>query len=158
MRRDIRIEAEYPHPPEKVWRAISDPKLLARWLMQNDFEPRLGRPFTFRMKPQPGFDGIVQCEVLELDAPRRLRYSWCGGPLRSEVAFTLTPTPAGTRLTLHHTGFEGLKAVLLSFMMGGGWGKMLRKRIPGLLERMDAAGEIVEPPERKCDVSGGQKV
>lgn len=153
MKRDIAFEVDYPHPPQKVWRALTDSKILARWLMENDFEPRLGHRFTFRMKPQPGFDGIVHCEVRELNEPRRLSYSWTGGPLRSEVTFTLTPTPAGTRLRLEHNGFEGMKAVLLSFLMGGGWGKMLRRRIPALLGQMNAAGEMAEAPlpEQHCE-------
>src|SRR5262245_48811379 len=134
MKRDIRIEVEYPHSPEKVWRALTDSKLLARWLMENDFEPQLGRQFTFRIKPQPGFDGIVRCEVLELDAPRRLVWGWRGGPLLdTRVSFTLSPGAAGTRVVLEHRGFDGMKAVMLSLLMGSGWGKMLRKKIPAIV-------------------------
>ncbi|MBI3760017.1 MAG: SRPBCC domain-containing protein [Deltaproteobacteria bacterium] len=160
MKRDILIEADYPHPPQKVWRALTDPKLMARWLMENDFQPRLGHKFQFRMKPQPGFDGIINCEVIEFDQPHRLTYSWVGGPLRSQVRFSLTPTPTGTRLRLEHTGFEGLKAVLLSFLMGGGWGKMLRRKIPALVGQMDETGNVVEfpRPEQSCESSWGKRV
>jgi uncharacterized protein YndB with AHSA1/START domain len=67
----IRTDSFFPHPPEKVRRALTDPELLASWLMRNDFEPRVGHRFAFRTDPVPahGFDGIVRCEVLEL-APR----------------------------------------------------------------------------------------
>jgi uncharacterized protein YndB with AHSA1/START domain len=158
MKRKIRIEIDYPHAPEKIWRALTDSKLLARWLMENDFEPQLGREFTFRMKPQPGFDGIVRCEVLELDAPHRLSWAWRGGPLvDSRVGFTLSPTPTGTRVLLEHTGFEGMKAVLLSFLMGGGWGKMLRKRIPAIVAELDG-GTIAVPQAQECETSWGKRL
>ena len=69
MTEAIRTDSFFPHPPEKVWRALTDPELLASWLMPNDFEPRVGHQFTFRTDPVPAhdFDGIVRCEVLELD-------------------------------------------------------------------------------------------
>lgn len=64
MTTSLRIEKTYPHPRARVWRALVDPELLARWLMPNDFAPRVGHRFTFRTEPGPGFDGIVRCEVL----------------------------------------------------------------------------------------------
>jgi uncharacterized protein YndB with AHSA1/START domain len=83
----IRTDSFFPHPPEKVWRALTNPGLLASWLMPNDFEPRVGHRFTFRTDPVPGhgFDGIVRCEVLELVPARRLRISWAGGGLDTTV-------------------------------------------------------------------------
>jgi uncharacterized protein YndB with AHSA1/START domain len=74
MRRDLRIEKVYPHPPAKVWRAITTREALAEWLMENDFELKVGHRFQFRTEPAPGFDGIVNCEVLEIEEERRLRY------------------------------------------------------------------------------------
>ncbi len=75
MSRTLRFEVLYPHPPERVWRALTDRRMLAEWLMPNDFEPRLGHRFTFRTDPAPGFDGTVRCQVIELDEPRRLSYT-----------------------------------------------------------------------------------
>ena len=127
--RGIRREVVYPHPPERVWRALTDPAVLATWLMESDIEPRVGHRFTFRTKPGPGFDGIVHCEVLEADPPRRLVYTWGGGPTKehpTRVEWTLTPEGSGTRLLLEHSGFRGVAGFLLRTMLGRGWGHKLR--------------------------------
>jgi len=136
MKRDIALERVYAHAPERVWRALTDRQKLSAWLMPNDFEPLLGHRFTFRSKPQPGWDGVTHCEVVELEPPRRLAFTWRGGAgpgkpltLDTVVRFTLTPDGDGTRLRLEHTGFSGVKGVLLSFLMGAGWAKMLRRRL-----------------------------
>jgi uncharacterized protein YndB with AHSA1/START domain len=136
MKRDLKLERVFPQPPERVWRALTDPRALSQWLMETDFAPVLGHRFTFRAKPQPGWDGVTYCEVTELDPPRRLAYTWRGGAgegkpptLDTVVRFTLAPEGTGTRLTLEQTGFSGLKSVLVSFMMKAGWQKMLRKRL-----------------------------
>lgn len=136
MRRDVKLEFEYPQPPEKVWRAIADPEILGRWLMPNDLKPVVGHEFQFRAKPQPGWNGIVDCRVTAVDPPRKLAYTWMGSWGESLVEFTLTPTPNGTRLRLEHRGFEGMRGVLLSFMMGSGWKKMLRNVLPALIARL----------------------
>ena len=86
MKRDLAFEVVYPHPVERVWRALTDRAALAEWPMANDFEPRVGHRFQFRTRPAPGFDGIVRCEVVTLEEPRRLAYTWqgarCGGRRR----------------------------------------------------------------------------
>jgi uncharacterized protein YndB with AHSA1/START domain len=126
--RGIRKEAFYPHPRELIWRALTEPDLLADWLMANDIAPVVGRQFTFRMKPQPGFDGVVHCKVLEADPPRRLVYSWAGGGSKAApqtVSWELFDERGGTRLVLQHTGFEGLFGLLLRTMMSNGWEKKL---------------------------------
>ncbi|HEX3765573.1 MAG TPA: SRPBCC domain-containing protein [Kofleriaceae bacterium] len=140
MKRDLKLERVYPRPPERVWRALTDRRALSQWLMETDFEPTLGHRFTFRARPQPGWDGITYCEVIELDPPRRLAYTWRGGPgkdrpltLDTVVRFTLTPEGSGTRLILEHTGFSGLKSVLVSFMMKAGWNKMLRTSLDAVI-------------------------
>src|SRR5512141_1482646 len=103
MKRDLKFEITYPHPPEKVWRALTDSRAIADWLMPNDFAPRLGHKFMFTSKPQPGWDGKTYCEVIELDPPRALAYTWRGGPIDTVVRFTLEPVAGGTRLRLDHT-------------------------------------------------------
>jgi len=126
MKRDIRLEAFYPHPPEKVWKAIADPELLARWLMDNDFKPEVGHEFQFRTAPQPGWNGIVDCRVVEADPPCRLAYTWAGSWGESLVTWTLTALAGGgTRVALEHSGFTGLRGVMLSFILGSGWKKKL---------------------------------
>ena len=101
------MEFDLPHPPGKVWRALTDPALLAEWLLPvTGFQPARGAAFTFRTQPQPGWDGTVRCRILEADEPTRLSYSWVvGDALDTVVTFTLTPTPSGTRLHLVQSGF-----------------------------------------------------
>ena len=86
------MEYGLPHPPEKVWRALTEPKLLAAWLMVTDLRPLVGNSFTFKADPTPWWDGIVHCEVLELDLHQRLRYSWRSGP---ESSRGVARRPAG---------------------------------------------------------------
>ena len=76
MERALRFEATYPHPPSKVWKVITTREHLSRWLMENDFEPRVGHHFQFRAQPIGGWDGIVNCEVLELVPERKLVMTW----------------------------------------------------------------------------------
>ena len=142
MQRDLRFEVVYPHAIEKVWRALTDSRAIAQWLMENDFEPRLGRKFQFWSKPQPGWDGTSHCEVIELDPPRRIAYTWRGGPIDTVLRITLEPVAGGTRLVLEHTGFRGFKAVLVSLIMGSGWKRIVNVAIPAVVARWDggAAG------------------
>lgn len=142
MKRDLRFEASYPHPPEKVWRALTDSNAIAQWLMPNNFEAKLGHKFMFTSKPHPGWDGKTYCEVTELDPPRRLAYSWKGGPLDTVVRWTLEPTADGTRLVLEHTGFQGIKALMVSAIMGSGWKGIVSKNILAVLDAMDAQGNL----------------
>jgi uncharacterized protein YndB with AHSA1/START domain len=152
LKRDLKFEVTYGHTPEKVWRALTDPQAISQWLMPNDFEPRAGHKFQFRTKPQPGFDGVVNCEVLEIDPPRKLIYSWCGGDLRTVVAWTLQATAqGGTRLTLEHTGFAGLKGWMVSRMLGRGWGsRILVRNLPAILEAWTGDGPVPMVPEAQC--------
>ena len=137
MKRQLTFEAFYRHPPDKVWRAITERKAIAQWLMENDFEPKVGHRFQLRTKPQPGWSGIVNGEVLEVDPPRRLVYTWQNENVETVVTFTLTPTEAGTHLRLEHTGFKGLRAVMVSFMLGGGWKGIVNRHLPAVLETLD---------------------
>lgn len=143
MRRDLKLERVYPYPPERVWRALTSAEALAEWLMPNDFEPRVGHKFQFRAKPGAGWDGIVNCEVLEVDEPRRLSYSWRNNFIDTVLTFTLEPTAGGTRLYLTQTGFDGVKAFMVSLIMGSGWKSMLRKSLPAALARIDKAAQAV---------------
>ena len=104
----ISFDFELHHVPEKVWRALTDPVLLTEWLLpviELKLEP--GAAFTFKTQPYPGWDGTVDCRVLEIDAPKTLSYSWVvGGMLDTVVTFTLTPTASGTHLLLVQSGFK----------------------------------------------------
>ena len=142
MKRDLKFEAVYPHPIEKVWRALTDPAAIAQWLMLNDFAPRVGHKFQFTSKPQPGWDGHTYCEVTECEPPRRLVYTWRGGPLDTLLTITLERVAAGTKLLLVHSGFRGFKALLVSLIMGGGWKGIVGKHIPAVLDRWDGQGPV----------------
>lgn len=155
----IRIERHYAHPPEKVWHALTDRELLGQWLMPNDFEPRVGHRFTFTTEPAPGFDGVVRCEVLRVEAPCELSFTWVGGPIDTVVTFTLEPADGGTRFRMQQAGFQGLKGWLVSRMLGRGSRTIYGRYLPELLDRMDDQGRLREVPEtpKEC-ITTGQKV
>jgi uncharacterized protein YndB with AHSA1/START domain len=103
----ISFEIDLPHSPEKVWRALTDPVLLAEWLLpvvDHQLEP--GTAFTFQSQPQPGWDGMVNCRFLEIEAHRKLSWRWVVGDIDTIVTFTLTPSASGTRLSLVQSGFK----------------------------------------------------
>ena len=130
MAKTIRFEATYPYPPQQVWVALTDPAALGDWLMPNDFEPRLGHRFQFRTKPAPGFDGIVNCEVIELDEPRRLAYRWMGGDLDTVVSFELHAHGDSTRVVMEQSGFSGMRGLMVSRILSDGWKRMINERLP----------------------------
>lgn len=100
------VEREVPHPPEKVWRALTQSPLMEDWLMHNDFKPVVGHRFTLRSQPAGGWDGVIDCEVLVVEPQARLAYSWNSMGLESVVTFTLKPTPAGAQLRMEQSGFR----------------------------------------------------
>ena len=136
----IRVETEYRHPPERVWVALTDPRAIAEWLMPNDFAPRLGHRFQFRAPHARGWSGVVDCQVTEVDPPRRLAYTWKSDKVDTLVTWTLHATPEGTRLELVHAGFKGVtQTILRKFMMGPGWSRMMEKTLRGIIERLAAS-------------------
>jgi uncharacterized protein YndB with AHSA1/START domain len=104
------VERVFPHPPEKLWRALTESTLLAQWMMTNDFAPEVGRRFQFRTEPRPTWNGVVDCEVLVIDPLQRLSYSWgVGGSesgLQWVVLWTLTRAEGGTHLRMEQSGFR----------------------------------------------------
>ena len=143
---DIRIVRDYPHQPAKVWRALTDPALMALWMMRPEgFEPVVGNRFKLVAKPQPGWRGFVECEVLEVREPSVLRTSWVGddhGKV-TYVTYRLEPHEGGTRLTFEHTGFTGVGGFFLAkLMLGPGWKKMFSKLVPLVLADVDDDGKL----------------
>ncbi|HEY4340945.1 MAG TPA: SRPBCC domain-containing protein [Steroidobacteraceae bacterium] len=138
--RSIVVEKILLHPPEKIWRALTDPALIERWLMRNDFAPVVGHRFNFRAKPVMGWNGVTDCEVLEVTPPSRLVYRWNASGeqaamgLKTTVTWTLVPVEGGTRVRMEHADFRpedenGYRG------MGGGW--------PGIVDRLGVlAGEL----------------
>jgi uncharacterized protein YndB with AHSA1/START domain len=103
----IAFEFDLPHRPEKVWRALTDPELLAQWLLPTiGFELGPGKAFTFKTQAYPGWDGTVNCQFVEIEPLRKLAYTWTVPFLDTVVTFTLTPTESGTRLVMVQSGFK----------------------------------------------------
>ena len=95
---------------------------------------------------QPWFDGVLRCEVLVVEPPRQLSYSWQGGPMRSPtiVTWTLEPVPEGTRVRLVHAGFAGVGGRIVRLILGNGWRGLLARDLPGMLNEMQAPRADVE--------------
>lgn len=124
----IKYDFHLKHSPERVWNALTQREAIARWLMPNDFEPRLGHKFTFRRPPIPklNYDGITHCEVTELVPPKQLAYTFKGGNLDTLVSFRLEPEGTGTHLYFEHSGFnpdDPIQKFALD-TMGGGWASL----------------------------------
>ena len=123
MKIDLNFSELFAQPIEEVWRAITDRPWLARWLMENDFEARVGARFTLRQAdPSPWWRGHVECEVLELERPKRMVWSWAdgsGSASASRVIFELSGEGSRTRLTIRHVGDEPEEVA-----------KMIRERWP----------------------------
>ena len=137
--RSLALDLDLAHPPSKVWRALTDPVLLTKWLLpvvELALEP--GATFTFRAPPQPGWDGTVNCRLLIVEPNRKLSYAWIVGDLDTVVTFTLTPTPTGTRLSLVQSGF---KAEQNENLAGARYGwKLMAGRLPELLDELSKHG------------------
>ena len=99
--RTVTLERQIPYPPEKLWRALTQPHLLAEWLMQTDFVAEPGHSFRFTADW-----GAVDCKVIKIEPLRSLSYRWDAMGLESVVTWTLTPTAGGTHLKLEQTGFR----------------------------------------------------
>lgn len=139
--RSIVLDFDLPHPPDRVWRALTDARLIEQWLMPTSFQARVGHRFQFHTQPVAGWDGTVNCEVLAVEPERRLAYTWAGGSaeiqgyghrLDTTVTWTLSPTQAGgTHVHLEHTGFTDADTFAYE-NMGNGW----RTDVVSALERV----------------------
>jgi uncharacterized protein YndB with AHSA1/START domain len=145
----VRVDRFLAHPPGKVWRALTEPDLLARWLMPGDFRLVVGHRYTMRgvAVPATGFSGIVQAEVLAFVPERMLRVAWRdaaeSSPARADwtITWTLQPEGRGTRLFLLHEGFDPDHPVQMRArtIMGSGWRSHLMRSLEAVLTDLDAA-------------------
>lgn len=109
MTHTIRRELKFPQPPETVWRALATSAALAEWMYPNDFEPRVGHRFTFRVPPKPRLENglVVRCEVVTCVPARELVFTWIVDDfLNTRVSYRLEADGAGTCVLFEHTGFE----------------------------------------------------
>jgi uncharacterized protein YndB with AHSA1/START domain len=110
--RSVVVERVMPHPPAKIWRALTESSLIEQWLMQNDFEPHVGHKFNFRATPMPHWNGVTDCEVLIVEPNRQLSYTWnasgqeAARGLKTVVTWTLTPASGGTHVRMEQAGFR----------------------------------------------------
>ena len=109
--RTVVVERQISHPPEKLWRALTQPHLIEEWLMKNDFKPAVGHHFNLEAD-QPNWKMVLDCEVLAVEPNKKLSYTWnfasgdAALDLKSVVTWTLTPTSTGTRLRMEQSGFR----------------------------------------------------
>jgi uncharacterized protein YndB with AHSA1/START domain len=138
----IRLVRDYPYPPEKVWRVLSEPAFMERWALNGrpeGFSPVVGTRFRLIGKPQIGWSGVIDCEVLEAREPSSLRYSWVadGGDVM-ELTYRLEPHNGGTRFTFDQTGFKSIGGFFLAKIVMTPIRKaMFDTRIPALLKELE---------------------
>src|SRR5580658_7054671 len=134
--RDIAVEVVLPQSPAVVWRTLTVSELIGRWLMPNDFSAVVGKKFTFKTRPIGDWDGLVDCEIVEIVENRRLVYRWKAGLARSGgrgsrldtiVAWTLTAAEAGKKLTMLQSGFQLPENQIAYDAMNPGWGQVMRR-------------------------------
>ena len=103
--RTLVIEKEFAHPPEKVWRALTQGALIKEWLMDNDFQPVVGHKFSFRATPVGTWSGVIESQVLVVEPNQKLSYSWGTLGVDTAVTWTLAATKTGTLLRMEQSGF-----------------------------------------------------
>lgn len=137
------IVRDYPYPIEEVWAVLTEPEQVARWTTTGQggrpegFAAVPGTRFRFVGKPTMGWAGVVYCEVIAVDAPHSLHYTWKGDEDTddvTDVTYLLEETPDGTRFTWHHSGFTGVGGFAMSKLLGNVRKKMLTDGVPRVLE------------------------
>lgn len=147
---EIRIVRDYAYPVTRVWRALTDPDLIPLWTATGaggrpeGFAPVPGTRFRFVAKPKPGWNGIVNCEVVEAREPTLLRYTWTddAGGDTTVVTYSLEPAGGGTRFTYEHTGFTGVGGLFMAQLLGRVRRKMLSDGLPAVLADMGDDGRL----------------
>lgn len=130
----IKFEVEYDFPIAEIWKALTEKDAVSEWLMPCDIEPIIGHKFQFKSKSFPGFDGTINCEVLEVIENELLSFSWRGGPLKHTiVSFRLEENNGKTLLNFEHSGFQGLlNRMIVQKLLSNGW---KTKILPVLLKK-----------------------
>ena len=154
---EIVVDEIFPHAPEKIWETLTTGELIGRWLMPTTgFEAVKGKRFTFQTTPAGAWDGIIQCQVLEVRPNERLVYTWksghegnvgYGAALDTVVTWTLSKVATGTRLRLVHSGFVLPKNDTAFKNMSDGWKKVVG-RIGAIADEKSAAKETSKERKR----------
>ena len=147
---EIRLVRDYPHSPGKVWRAVTDPALIPLWTATGaggrteGFATVVGTKFQFIGRPKPGWNGVVDCEVLEVDEPSLLRWSWTDTSSgdTTEVVYRIEPHEGGTRFSYEHTGFTGVSGFFMALLLGRVRRTMLDKGLTAVLDDIDEQGAL----------------
>ncbi|HVZ29967.1 MAG TPA: SRPBCC domain-containing protein [Asticcacaulis sp.] len=130
--KSVIIERDIAHAPEKIWRALTQPHLIAEWLMQSDFQPVVGHHFDFTADW-----GSVGCKVLTVEPNRSLAYSWAAMGVETVVTWTLTPAGKGTHLRMEQSGFSAAPEAARYYQGAQyGWQNFLGK-LDEVLEKLD---------------------
>jgi uncharacterized protein YndB with AHSA1/START domain len=159
---EYHVVREYPNPLTIVWKVLTDPELVPLWTSTGQggrpegFSPEVGTKFRYLGKPFPGWDGIVRCEVLAVDAPKLLRYDWRNKESDDPTIVTnrLEEIPGGTRLTWDHTGFRGIEGIFMSRLLGRVRRKMLSEGLPAALLDVDESGHLRAESQLRPKVDG----
>ena len=142
MANSINLQWFYLHPPELVWKVLTTPEMIAEWLMENNFKLQVGHKFKLTAKPTPGWSGIVECEILEIEQHKKLSYTWISGPkpgsnkVNTIVTWKLISEKNGTLLVLEHAGFKGFHGWFVSKILGSGWKGDIAKAFANILEKV----------------------
>lgn len=136
------VVREYPYPIDEVWHVVTDPAQVAQWTTTGQggrpegFEATAGTSFRLIGKPTIGWAGVVYCQVISVEAPRALHYTWKGDASTddvTDVTYLLEEIPGGTRFTFHHSGFTGVGGFAMSKLLGSVRKKMLTTGVPPVL-------------------------
>ncbi|GIJ51024.1 hypothetical protein Val02_79100 [Virgisporangium aliadipatigenens] len=133
---EIRLDVDVAHPPERVWRALTDAAVLAGWFAPAKLRPVVGHTFRVEAKGQPGFEEPIDAEVLEVDAPRRLAMRWRAPELDARVSVSIARVGGGSRVTLRQSGFFGMQGLLRRRVLHRTYTEMLGRRLPEALDRL----------------------
>jgi uncharacterized protein YndB with AHSA1/START domain len=147
---EYRVVQVYPDAPERVWRALTDPEIVPLWTSTGQggkpvgFAAVAGTRFKFVGKPTVGWNGVVDCEVIEVREPSLLRFTWRGGKDDdlTTVTWLLEPRDSGTRLTCEHTGFTGLRGFVMAKLLGSVRRKMLDVGFRAALSKIKDGGNL----------------
>jgi uncharacterized protein YndB with AHSA1/START domain len=147
---EFHITQEYPHSVEKLWHALTDSELVPLWTSTGrggrpeGFKAEVGNHFRLVGKAVPGWNGVVDCEVLAVERPVMLRHTWQGDEREpSIVTWRIDRSSTGCRLTYDHTGFQGIDGIIMSkFVLGPIRRRMLRTGLPLVLDAIDDSGRV----------------